>query len=310
MSLNLSKPFFSVFTPTYNRADTLIRVYNSLLQQTDQDFEWIIVDDGSIDDTKQIVENWIHEKKINITYTYQENAGKHNAINLGVSLAKGFLFIIADSDDEFISDSLKIFKKNWENIEPQIKEKIASIWVLCVDELGNIIGDKFPKDEINLTYFDRVYKYKIKGEKWHADRLEIMKKFPFPNYKMKGMCISEGYVWRLVNEDYLFKCINIPLRKYFNSDDGIMAQMKIKSKARVYSDYVNLGFFLDFELKYFFYSPFTLIYCGISYLFSSIYLMKRPFKTRRLSTILFLMLISPMLPIYYLFKIIKSINIV
>lgn len=306
MSLNSSKPFFSVCTPTFNRADTLFRVYNSLLQQTDQDFEWIIVDDGSIDNTKQIVGNWIHEKRLNINYTYQENAGKHNAVNLGVNIANGFLFIIADSDDEFISDSLRIFRESWNKIEPKLKDKIAGIWVLCVDEYGSIIGDKFPKDEIDLTYFDRVYKYKIKGEKWHAERLEIMKKFPFPNIQQKGVCIGESNVWRPINEMFFFRCINVSLRIYYETDGGLMSGLKVLSKSKVLTNYYNLGFYLDNEIKYFRFNPFTFIYSCLAYLFSAIYLKIMPFKSRKTSAIILLLTIFPLFPIYWFYKVIKK----
>ena len=91
----------TVFTPTYNRAKLLPRLYKSLQEQTNKDFEWVIVDDGSTDNTKEVIDNIItqQENDFPIRYFYKENGGKHTAINQGAKEAKGELFFIADSDD-------------------------------------------------------------------------------------------------------------------------------------------------------------------------------------------------------------------
>ena len=91
--------FITVFTPTYNRANYLGRLYQSLLGQTDQDFEWLIVDDGSNDGTKDLVEQFQREKQLKIDYYFQENKGKHIAVNRALDLAKGKWFVTIDSDD-------------------------------------------------------------------------------------------------------------------------------------------------------------------------------------------------------------------
>ena len=89
----------TVFTPTYNRAYSLPRLYESLQKQTFKDFEWLIVDDGSTDNTVDMVTGWSKEGKLTIRYIQMTNGGKHRAINKGVALAKGKLFFIVDSDD-------------------------------------------------------------------------------------------------------------------------------------------------------------------------------------------------------------------
>lgn len=101
---------FTVFTPTYNRWHTLHRVYYSLSSQTFKDFEWLIVDDGSTDDTKNLVQNWQKKSKFTIRYYYQPNLGKTAALNRGVKLALGKLFLILDSDDGCIPKALEKFK--------------------------------------------------------------------------------------------------------------------------------------------------------------------------------------------------------
>ena len=95
---------FTVFTPTYNRAATLARVYESLQRQTFTDFEWIIVDDGSTDETAELVQQWRSESSFPIRYIWQPNQGKHVAFNRGVELARGELFLPHDSDDESLAE--------------------------------------------------------------------------------------------------------------------------------------------------------------------------------------------------------------
>ena len=104
----------TIFTPTYNRAYTLKKLYDSIVVQDYSAIEWIIVDDGSSDSTKELVTSFIEENKIDIKYFYQENSGKHIAINRGVEEAQGELFFIVDSDDYLTKDALNIINK-WEN---------------------------------------------------------------------------------------------------------------------------------------------------------------------------------------------------
>ena len=98
----------TVFTPTYNRGNLLKRLYDSLCNQSFKDFEWLIVDDGSKDDTETVIANFIAQQKLVINYLKQENGGKHRAINKGVKEAKGEYFFIADSDDRLPKEALML----------------------------------------------------------------------------------------------------------------------------------------------------------------------------------------------------------
>lgn len=109
--------YFTVFTPSYNRANLLGKLYVSLCQQNFDSFEWIIVDDGSTDNTSELIESFIAENKIDIKYYRQQNQGKHVAINTGVSLARGKWFFIVDSDDYLTQDSLAMTCKYTSSIE-------------------------------------------------------------------------------------------------------------------------------------------------------------------------------------------------
>lgn len=98
----------TVFTPTYNRENTLARLYESLKEQTYKDFEWLIVDDGSTDSTSSLIQKFQEENIIQIRYYYTSNGGKHRAINFGVKKANGELFFIVDSDDYVMPNVLEI----------------------------------------------------------------------------------------------------------------------------------------------------------------------------------------------------------
>ena len=104
----------TIFTPTFNRAELLKRVYDSLLRQREKNFSWLIVDDGSTDNTKEVVEEWLREGRINIQYEYQENGGKMRAHNQGVNLCNTELFLCLDSDDFLTEDAVEIILSCYE----------------------------------------------------------------------------------------------------------------------------------------------------------------------------------------------------
>ena len=105
----------TIITPSYNRAYIIGKAYESLIAQTSKDFEWLIIDDGSKDNTKEVVEEFIKENKIKIRYYYKENGGKHTALNLGIKKAKGDYILILDSDDRLTPNAvarvLEVWKK-------------------------------------------------------------------------------------------------------------------------------------------------------------------------------------------------------
>lgn len=97
----------TVFTPTYNRAHTLGRTYESLLRQTDQDFEWLVIDDGSTDNTRRLVQGWIAEDKIPIRYIHKENGGLYTGYNTAYANIETELCVCIDSDDYMPDDAVE-----------------------------------------------------------------------------------------------------------------------------------------------------------------------------------------------------------
>ena len=156
----------TVITPTYNRCNTLYRVYNSLLSQTYKDFEWLVIDDGSTDDTKELIQGYIEEDKINIRYYYQENRGKHIALNTAMKLVDSEYITVIDSDDEFVSNAFEVFISYWNNIED--KSLFKSITCRAYDPAtGNAEGTEIKEScgYHDARTLDARIKEKNKGEK-------------------------------------------------------------------------------------------------------------------------------------------------
>ena len=128
--------FFSICVPTYNRAYIIQRTLNSILSQTFKDYEVILVDDGSTDNTGDVVESYLCNE--NWHYIYKENGGKHTVLNEGIKQAKGEMFIILDSDDSLIPDALESMYVIWDGIKN--KDEFCGVMGRGVDQKGEWIG--------------------------------------------------------------------------------------------------------------------------------------------------------------------------
>lgn len=185
----------TVFTPTYNRAHTLGRLYESLIRQTSKDFEWIIVDDGSTDDSKSIICKWIKERKILIRYYYQHNSGKPQAHNKGVELANGELFCCVDSDDYLSDDAIKRISDVWK------KKRDNNIGILAFRY--NIDGEPITsiKNCVPKSTLHEAYKYHgLKGDTMLVYDMGILKKYKFPMIEGEKF-IPEGYLYNKLDKE-------------------------------------------------------------------------------------------------------------
>jgi glycosyl transferase cpsO len=212
---------FTVFTPTFNRKELLEKLYKSLQKQTFKDFEWLIVDDGSTDGTKEKVEEFLSEKKLEIKYYFKENGGKQRAYNFATEKANGELFICLDSDDEYVENGLETILKYWEKYEKNAD--IAGMGYLSTYPNREIIGSSFPEKEMISTQFEIYNKYGVKGDKGLMFRTEIIKKYKFPVFEDEKF-ITEAVVYNRICEKYKMAYVNekIEIKEY--QEDGLTAK--------------------------------------------------------------------------------------
>lgn len=260
------KMYFTVFTPTYNRGGVIERVYKSLCNQTFEDFEWVVVDDGSTDDTEIVMKSFLSENStFPITYKKKENGGKHTAINMASTIAKGKFFFIVDSDDYLLPRSL-------ENIFLYIKQiEENGLFAGVAGLRGNSFGAAWnqfgtgsgktntrheSKEYLDATSFDYRYKYKIYGDRAEVVRTELLKSHLFPEYAGENF-VSEGVLWSaLAHEGYLFRWFNtvVYITEEYRSD-GLTKNIKEvhKRNPKGIRDYNNqlLGYReLPFEQRF------------------------------------------------------------
>lgn len=181
----------TIVTPSFNRAKKLSALYQSLLVQTSKCFEWLIIDDGSQDNTKEIVEGFVKDGRIPISYVYKENGGKHSALNIAFKTVKSELLFIVDSDDVLTSDAIETILKDWETIRGK---KLCGISYLRGYDEKSVIGDKHPQDHVIDNFINLRYNKGIDGDKAEVWRTECLRDFQFPEYPDEHF-ISESVAW-------------------------------------------------------------------------------------------------------------------
>lgn len=189
----------TVFTPTYNRVHTLEQLYRSIQRQNFSDFEWVVVDDGSVDDTEQFFQRIMAEENpFPIRYIKTVNGGKHRAINRGVAEAKGELFLIVDSDDYLTDDALAGIDRVEKTIPSNIKDQFAGICGQKGFAVNCPIGESFEGDVLDITSLERGV-HGINGDKAETFYTEILRRFPFPTFEGENF-ITECVIWDKIAE--------------------------------------------------------------------------------------------------------------
>ncbi|OIK09375.1 glycosyltransferase [Bacillus sp. MUM 116] len=194
----------TVFTPTYNRAYCLHKCYESLIRQTSKDFIWLIIDDGSTDNTKELVSNWIKENKIEIRYHWQENQGMHGAHNTAYEMMNTELNVCIDSDDYMPEHAIEKIKCFWEK---NGNDKVSGIIGLDASPDKRIIGTKLPSNIKTSTLFDLYYKHGVSGDKKLVYRTELTKKYPYPIFKNEKY-VGLAYKYYMLDKQYEMLLIN------------------------------------------------------------------------------------------------------
>lgn len=216
--------FLTIFTPIYNRAKFVPRLFETIRQQTCKDFEWIIIDDGSTDNTYLKIKEEVNkiDDPINIRFLKVKNGGKHRAINKAVKVAKGKYFFILDSDDLLLKDSVAIINKWCHEIDglPDASN-YAGVAGLRETPDKKIIGQSGTGNNyIDATNLERK-KYKLTGDKAEVYKTNVLKKYPFKEFEGENF-LGEGTVWdKIAHDGYLIRWYAQPIYigEYFS--DGL-----------------------------------------------------------------------------------------
>ncbi|MDR2547741.1 MAG: glycosyltransferase [Lachnospiraceae bacterium] len=260
----------TVLTPTYNRQMKLLDLYQSLCQQTVKDFEWLIVDDGSTDDTESEVSRFILEADFSIRYIYKENGGKHTALNVGIAINERELTFIVDSDDRLKEDAIEIIIDS--HSQHSDNESLCGyVFLRCFPD-GKLNGKQFVRDDYIASYIDT----RINSNDTCADKAEVfltkcLKEFPFPEYPGERF-LGEDIVWIRMAMKYKMVHINkviyigdyladgltknrrkhniaAPLGCMYRAEEYMRNELKLRYRLKGALQYVIYGKFAGFKLS-------------------------------------------------------------
>lgn len=216
----------TVFTPTYNRAHTLGRLYQSLCEQTNKDFEWLVIDDGSTDSTASLIQSFIEENKILVRYIYKDNGGLYTGYNTAYANIETELNVCVDSDDAMPANAVEIILRTWKE---KGNESFAGILGQdCHMASGAPIGGAFPED-MKACYLLDLYTKRIhRGDTKQVMRTDLMKRVSplegFPGEKN----FNPIYMLLLVCDDYPLIVVNQPLCLVEYQQEDSMSRLIVK----------------------------------------------------------------------------------
>ena len=204
----------TIFTPTYNRAYILPELYHSLCKEPSDSFIWLIVDDGSTDNTQELVENWQRENLIEIVYFQQENGGKMRAHNKGVELCTTPLFFCIDSDDQIATGAVeKILETHQTLRDDEFLGGIAAKKLII-----NKLASKDLPDKKRSTLHN-IYASGFKGDTSLVFKTDVLREFPFPEIEGEKF-VTEGYVYDQIDQKYELLILNEYLMRCEYQEDG------------------------------------------------------------------------------------------
>lgn len=193
---------FTIFTPCYNGEKTIHRVFESVASQTYTNYEWIIVNDGSKDNSQGEIErlrNMYPQIEGKLTVLQQENKGKHVAWNRAIKLGTGDMLISADCDDSFIPTTLEFYNNKMNELcgDEYMSSKYSGINVCCRDpKTGLAVGTPYPLQGMESNNIELIYRYHVQGEHWGGKDWTCSRKYLFQKYEaisiLKTIC---GFLW-------------------------------------------------------------------------------------------------------------------
>jgi glycosyltransferase involved in cell wall biosynthesis len=241
----------TVFTPTYNRAYCLGQLYESLLRQTSSDFVWMIIDDGSSDNTKELVQSWMNEHQIEIDYIYQENQGMHGAHNTAYQNITTWLNVCIDSDDFMPDNAIECILSHKKAL---LDSQLAGLIALDADRKGAVLGSTIPTEIKTARLNDLYYKHGMTGDKKVVIKTEVVKQFPlYPIYPGERL-VPLGTLYLLIDQQYQWLCTNdvLCIVEYLpdGSSNTILKQYKVSPKGFGYSRILKMKYAPTFSEKF------------------------------------------------------------
>ena len=241
----------TVFTPTFNRAFCLNQLYQSLLAQTNNDFLWLLIDDGSTDTTKDLVASWIAENKIEIQYIHKKNEGMHSGHNTAYASINTELNICIDSDDYMPTNAVNLIVTKWNQSK---NNNVAGLIGLDAFKDETIVGTKFPNTITTSKLSDLYLKHKITGDKKVVIRTSVVKEFPsYPVYENEKL-VPLGVLYLMIDQNYQWICTNdvYCIVEYLpdGSSNTIVKQYKESPKGFGYSRLIEMEYSQRFSYTF------------------------------------------------------------
>lgn len=241
----------TIFTPTFNRAHLLDECYQSLCRQTCNDFIWLIVDDGSTDNTESLVHGWRQrDNGFEIQYIHKKNGGMHTAHNAAYDTIATELNICIDSDDHMPDDAVAIILDLWKNNKDN---RLAGIVGLDVDTEHNVLGTKFEQEGMEIT-LSEFYARGGRGDKKLVLRTDVVNQYPrYPEYPGEKLVpLSTLYV--MIDQDYKLLATNNPFVIVNYQEDGstntVFQQYRQSPKGFSYARKLNMIYGATFKKRF------------------------------------------------------------
>lgn len=293
--------FITILTPTFNRSNLLKRTYDSLKAQSRKNFVWMIVDDGSSDNTSKLVNQWIDEGELRIEYMWQENKGKHIAHNLGILSVKTDLVLLhLDSDDWLIPNAIEIIYNYW---KLEFSDQSVGIVFCNHDENGQNLTIMHHYNDLRNNSYSLKYaiaKRWLCGEATFVLRTNYAKQYLFPAYENENFC-TESIIWVQMDMPFIWSNKSLYVREYQQA--GLTNRKWNLLANNPYS--FMIAFNMRSELYYNFLFQLT---NAILYTLMSVFLKNKNFILEARRPILVALLLPASLCVYPLFKLVVHIN--
>ena len=226
----------TIFTTTYNRCNLLYRLFLSIKKQSNHHFIWLIVDDGSTDETSNVVKSFTNDPDVDfkIDYVQKENGGKHSAMKIGFERTQTKYMLEIDDDDELLPNTVELFLKQWEIIEKENRNDIAEIRALSINEKGVTSGNYPPP--LDDSFYDSNYITEdfIKNRhlenitSWRMDLIKPLQIFDLEDQWLfkQTKLVYESLFWHRIAKRYNTRYINTPLRLYHTDTNDSVTRAK------------------------------------------------------------------------------------